>query len=316
LASWRDVSAARTRAKFNEGFAVITERDTCTPEEIATHPFFTEFLVRHGLGCFMATEVAPAHDMLVAISVQRAKAKGPFDQTDRTRIVPLGRHVEQALKLTVRLMRSESASFALGEALSRLSCGVFLLDPKQQVLFANRQAQALLGSAFNASGMALQPIDRTSRLQLAAALDLAASGAAKAEAPQSFMLRRPAVFPGTAAPPAMMVSLLPLHRGARGTAADIFGTATTMVLVIESSPSEPPDAAVVRDLLGLTLGEARVAALIGSGQSPQQAALALDITEGTARTVLKRVFGKVGVSRQSELTALLSRLAWLEPGLG
>jgi DNA-binding CsgD family transcriptional regulator len=81
-----------------------------------------------------------------------------------------------------------------------------------------------------------------------------------------------------------------------------------VVLVFDAAPDEPPDPALVRDLLGLTLGEARVAALVGSGLAPREAAEKLGITEGTARTVLKRVFAKVGVSRQSELTSLLTKL--------
>lgn len=58
----------------------------------------------------------------------------------------------------------------------------------------------------------------------------------------------------------------------------------------------------------LPLGEARVAALVGAGLSLAEAAQRLGIAEGTARVVLKRVFSKVGVSRQNELTALLSRM--------
>ena len=71
---------------------------------------------------------------------------------------------------------------------------------------------------------------------------------------------------------------------------------------------EPADPAVVRDILGLTLGEARVAALVGSGVPPRDAAERLGITEETARTALKRVFSKTGVTRQSELAALLTKL--------
>jgi hypothetical protein len=51
----------------------------------------------------------------------------------------------------------------------------------------------------------------------------------------------------------------------------------------------------------LTLSEARLAALVGSGLRPGQAAVKLGITEETARAALKRAFAKVGVSRQSEL---------------
>jgi DNA-binding CsgD family transcriptional regulator len=80
-------------------------------------------------------------------------------------------------------------------------------------------------------------------------------------------------------------------------------------LLIEPKPNDPVDPALVGDLLGLTLGEARVAALVASGLPPRQASENLGITEGTARTVRKRIYGKVGISRQSELTALLGRLA-------
>jgi DNA-binding CsgD family transcriptional regulator len=56
-----------------------------------------------------------------------------------------------------------------------------------------------------------------------------------------------------------------------------------------------------------TPAEARLAALVGSGLSPRESAEKLGITEETARTVLKRVFSKTGVSRQSELAALLTK---------
>jgi DNA-binding CsgD family transcriptional regulator len=48
--------------------------------------------------------------------------------------------------------------------------------------------------------------------------------------------------------------------------------------------------------------------LVGSGLAPRAAAEKLGISEESARTTLKRVFAKVGASRQSELTALLTRM--------
>ncbi|MGH1569520.1 hypothetical protein ACRAWG_01170 [Methylobacterium sp. P31] len=67
----------------------------------------------------------------------------------------------------------------------------------------------------------------------------------------------------------------------------------------------------MRDAFKLTLGEARLAALVGAGAAPADAAAALGIADATARTVLKRVFEKIGVSRQSELAALLGKLFML-----
>jgi DNA-binding CsgD family transcriptional regulator len=70
-----------------------------------------------------------------------------------------------------------------------------------------------------------------------------------------------------------------------------------------------PSADLVQGLFALAPAEARVAALIGSGLSPRQAAKQLGISEGNVRTALKHVFGKVGVTRQNELAVLLTKLA-------
>jgi DNA-binding CsgD family transcriptional regulator len=48
--------------------------------------------------------------------------------------------------------------------------------------------------------------------------------------------------------------------------------------------------------------------MVGAGISPKDTAEKLGIKEDTARTVLKKVFLKTGISRQSELVALLTKL--------
>ena len=69
-----------------------------------------------------------------------------------------------------------------------------------------------------------------------------------------------------------------------------------------------PCADILDVLFDLTPAEARLAAFVGSAMSPRDASKRLGISEETARTTLKRVFSKVGVSRQSELSALLGTL--------
>lgn len=51
-----------------------------------------------------------------------------------------------------------------------------------------------------------------------------------------------------------------------------------------------------------------VAAMVGSGLAPREAADKLGISYETARNQLKSTFSKVGISRQSELSALLTKL--------
>jgi DNA-binding CsgD family transcriptional regulator len=106
----------------------------------------------------------------------------------------------------------------------------------------------------------------------------------------------------------LAVYVLPVRLPTGHAVEQIFAGARALVLVTTSKPGEPPDPTIVRDILGLTLGEARIAALVGFGLAPREAAERLKTTEETARTTLKRVFSKVGVSRQSELATLLTRL--------
>lgn len=61
-------------------------------------------------------------------------------------------------------------------------------------------------------------------------------------------------------------------------------------------------------LFGLTERESDVASLVSEGYSIEMAARQLAIGENTVRFHLKAVFGKIGVSRQAELVAIVSRL--------
>jgi len=87
-----------------------------------------------------------------------------------------------------------------------------------------------------------------------------------------------------------------------------FGSTLGILIVTTLNALEVPLTSLVERLFALTPAEARVAALIGSGRSPRQAAEKLGISVGTVRTALKHVFTKVGVSRQSELAILLTKL--------
>ena len=100
--------------------------------------------------------------------------------------------------------------------------------------------------------------------------------------------------------PPLTFHLLPM-KGSFGSTLGIL-----VVTTLGAAGALSPD--LVQRLFALAPAEARVATLIGSGLSPRHAAAKLGISEGTVRTTLKHVFTKVGVSRQSELAVLLTKL--------
>jgi DNA-binding CsgD family transcriptional regulator len=63
--------------------------------------------------------------------------------------------------------------------------------------------------------------------------------------------------------------------------------------------------------LGLTRGQARIAMAVGGGLSSKEAAAQLKLTDGTIRTVLKAVYERLGLTRQSQLVALVTKLGTL-----
>lgn len=84
-------------------------------------------------------------------------------------------------------------------------------------------------------------------------------------------------------------------------------------IVLLTSRDLMHDRDLVRQGLGLTAAEAKLAARLGSGVTLADAAADLGIAFHTARTQLKHIFSKTGARRQSELVGLIGDLAAIAP---
>ena len=281
----------------------FTDHHVASDDEVETHPFYVGFLAVHGLKWVVATSISPDPKLDAILAMQRASTKQRYEDSDLALFGRIGRHVENALRLGIRLITTEVTKLALGDALTRLQVGVFLVDGTGAVVFSNPAAENLIGDRlFVLSG----------RLRARSAVEHEALQSAIAnanlESSQLGGMPKPIVVRGPASKQFLVLHVLPLRFSESRPAEQLFVGARVLIMAIPSASGASVDPALVRDALGLTLAEARVAALIASGRPPREAATRLGITEGTARTTLKRVFAKVGVSRQSELAALLARL--------
>ncbi|WP_072388842.1 hypothetical protein [Hyphomicrobium sp. CS1BSMeth3] len=280
----------------------IVERGAITDEEMATHPYYTEFSARHGIRWRMGIAIAPDPRIVVWMALQRGPHKPPFADDERELAARLGRHVEKSLRLSIRLFDAELTNLGLGDALLRLGIGVFALDALGRVAFSNPAAQRLIGDQIHLVNGALRMGTGSQRTEIEAAVARVLKGEIGVSADT-----KPILLHRASSDRPLVVYLLPIRLTAHA-AAQFLTHTRAIVLVIDPRTDEPADPGVVRDVLGLTLGEARVAALVCTGLKLREAADKLGIAEETARSVLKRVFSKVGVSRQSELSALLTKL--------
>lgn len=303
--SERDIRANRARERgyfFKRD--VITDRDVLTSEEMETDPFYADLLRRHGLKYFLAGTVSPDPHIEVALSVQRALDKPEYSEDELKLMERLAPHVETSLRLSIHLLDSQAVNTGMGAAMARIGVGVFALDSMGRVVSSNAASQALLGDGLNVVQERLVLANPSASAEAIAAIRQALDGNPEALARETkpvLVYREPPKRP-------LVLYVLPIPVSEQSS--DRFLTrARAIVLLMNPAVGSVADPSLVRDILGVTLGEARVASLIGSGLSPKEAAEKLGIAEETARSVLKRVFSKVGVSRQSELAALIARLS-------
>jgi DNA-binding CsgD family transcriptional regulator len=191
-------------------------------------------------------------------------------------------------------MRFFAVAAAATAALDHLNYGIALIDKGCQVSFANKLAHSICGETDGLSLRGNQLVGTTAAgsSRLSAALECAIregeTSAIRVERPSG---RRPL---------SMQIAPLRADRGQPPFEA-------VLVLIHDSDRHAVPPKQRLRDAYGLTSAEAGVAQLLLRGAGMPEIANELHISVETARTHLRRVLGKTGVHRQSDLILLLLR---------
>jgi DNA-binding CsgD family transcriptional regulator/PAS domain-containing protein len=299
-----DSRVARVQARrLTNG--VFSEADLFSPDELARDPFRQEFLRQYDLGAFAAQIVSPLPRLVVSISVQRTLARGAFEPQELRRLAWLGGHAARAVTLSLRLAAGRASDSTLADALQHLPSGAAIVDAGHRVVLLNDAAERLIGDGFCISQGRLRAAS-VEHQRLVDRLIASAQPGVHAQA------LGPVALPRPSGKSPLLLQAIPLRRPAAN-AIDrlLFNTPTVFVLIVDPEREHEHSPVAALRLLGLTQAEARIAALVGSGQSRKEAADRLGISEWTARDAVKRAFAKLGISRQSELVKLVYRLSAL-----
>ncbi|WP_133192671.1 LuxR family transcriptional regulator [Labrenzia sp. 011] len=296
----RDVHAQRAMEMHLTGGDIFTDQSVATKQEIETLPIFTDFFRKVGFGWLMGCVIVPDLDMFASVSVPRARERGPFTATEMDMLRLLSRHVEQALRLSLRIANLESAQRVLQQILDKIEAGLYVLDAQERIVLDNQVGRAQFSDFFTLSDGRLTALDKDSAPLFDTLLADARSAAGLQSTPRSCML-------GSENDQRILISALPLTDSGR-TQLNLTDTARTLVLTTPAEHDSLINPTALRDIFDLSLGEARLASLVGGGVTVRKAASQLGVTEGTARVVLKRIFQKLGVKRQAELVLRMSAL--------
>lgn len=284
----------RVNPTTDEGF--VGDFDNYTIEEIGRDPYYVEFLGPRGFGWHAVACLRGGESPLV-LSLKRRRSQGPFQRGELKQISTVlpylraGAHAAQ-MALNFRSLDHLDALEADGQ-------GGLLLNREGAVLAFNAAVE--FGDGLSIADGRL----RSAYPSEQGALDRAIGIAVNRAAPHELPAPTPAVVHRPSGRRPLIVRVARLF----DVAPNPLAQARALVSVVDTAVLPVPAARLLRDLFGLTPKETELAVLLGSGRSLNEAAELSRISLPHARQRLKVVFQKTETSRQSELVALLLRLA-------
>ncbi|HVY21670.1 MAG TPA: helix-turn-helix transcriptional regulator [Bauldia sp.] len=275
----------------------VTDQDIFPLEQIPSIPAYRDFFIPRGGGLGVGTIIpSPTGDAMI-FHVERPIAEGPVPRAAVDTLDGLRPHLARASLLSTRLEFERVTAAAAALELMGLPGAV--LGSGGRVMFTNRLLEGLMPTVIQDRRARIAISDPNADRLLEQALAHLTGGQAP---PFSIPV------PAREGDPPMIVHLMPI----RGSAHDVFTSATAIVVVTPVVPRDVPSAEVVQGLFDLTPAEARVAREIGRGKTVNDIAASSNVSVATVRTHVKSVLYKTGLHRQSELTGLLRGLPQLQ----
>jgi DNA-binding CsgD family transcriptional regulator len=210
-------------------------------------------------------------------------------------------HVTVALGLRQRLQISEHHARGFGDALNSLTEGVIVLDESSRPLIVNARAENILqqgdGLAFGSGRLRASTAALTSKLSDAIAV---ASASATTPNQQIYLPRLPPRLP-------LLLTVIPI--GQLRVRQPGLGMPHVLILIKEPDVRSAIDRIALEDIFRLTPRESEIAALLANGASAQEIAKRLELTVGTVRFNIKRIFQKTGTHSQTALVVLVRQFS-------
>jgi DNA-binding CsgD family transcriptional regulator/PAS domain-containing protein len=275
---------------------VLTNRMIMTKDETRRSEFYNDYLRPQEGDEILCALAARQGCVGTCFTLWRAERRGPWQNSDMTRLAALTPHLQRAVRLNERIGAFHVVSGLAAELLYRLDDAVLLVDAGAAITFANRAAEDLLAGdtlRLESNSVRTQRAsdnDRLHRLITAAAQDGRGGSLA---------------LPRKDRPP-LIVWVIPLRPESHE-----FGRERGVLLLIRDL--ERPAGRSLRafaDHFGLTSAEEGVAVELIKGDGVNAAASRLALSPSTVRTHLIRIFQKTGTGRQAELVRFM--LEWTD----
>ena len=281
---------------------VETDRDVLPRPELLRSDYYNGFMKpRDMLGMLRVATLVDDSSVQI-LGLARPPSAAEYDRADVERLRPLVRHVQRAATISRQLSESREALSGVSTALEQSATGIVLLSRNGSVIFVNRAAGAMIQSV---AGLRLRE-GRLSALQRSeddALQRLIAGAIGQLDGIENGRGGAIHIAAESGEPPTTLV-VGPLQPRAM---TDNRSPAAFVLLSNPDSGTSRP-AWMLRSLYDLSPAEASMAERLMKGETPEEAAAALNIKISTARWHLSSLFRKTDTRRQAELVRLLLSL--------
>lgn len=279
----------------------VTTGDRLIPEGVYLgSDFYNEWMKPQNLFHVVRGVIYRNEAEIIYVAVQRPREAGKFNDREVQQFQGLIPHLQRAITDFELLSRLRTVGQGALAALDVVPLGIAIFDADGRPILVNQTGREILneGDGLRLRLTGVQAVDPGENARLRAALDSAVDVAKRAgeHAFETLAVSRPS----GRRPISVSICPLPLND-------PIFQHDRPAVIVVfnDTERQTETDKETLRQFYGLTPAEARLAQCLVKGQRLDEAAAALHITSGTARTHLKHIFSKTETTRQAELVSLM-----------
>ncbi len=279
---------------------VITLHEFLSTESLLASDFYRIIMEPQGWYDFLGLDLREEGELDVRFRVGRHHGAQPFGEHEKELLRALQPHLERAIRLHTRISRSEQERAVYAGAVEKLAVATIILDEQGRVLSSNDTANALLqgcdGITLREERLALLQKDANAEL-----VTLLQEVMQSREQAQPTAARAMQVARGDERPDLGLVArAVPRTEGAEGR-----GIPSVAIFISDPLQVAEPPLQVISRLFGFTPAEANLAMLLANGLTLDEASAELAVSRNTARTHLRAVFAKTGVTRQTGLVRLI-----------
>ena len=291
----RDIRAERAVPLLLSGQKVVTDQDILSPEEIQRSGLHNELLAPLGVKWWAGVGFW-AGSVLWGLSLQRTPKEGAFDEYDKSALACIADRLTEAATLSKAV--GGAVLSGITNALNLVKQPTLALDRTGSVLDVNAAAARIFDDDLRVRNWRLVVRDQRAKSALDKLIDQLRT------TPEADLFAQTPIVVSRRAKRPFLIRTLPIAAAARSP----FLGARALLLLSDLDSQRGAQPQLLSQVFGLSRSEAKLAAIIAAGYSPQEAAEQLGIARETARNQLKAVFAKTGTHRQGELVALLSTL--------